>query len=156
MELLKTIPDPRGKRGKRHPLWLALFISLLGSLCSYWGYRPLAKFCKKHRKTVLNLLKLNPNHAILPSYSTFRRIFNSSTLKIGSTPSIFGPSVTPLNSLENSGPLMAKVFDVLLWEETLLTKTLPCWCRSTGRKQVLSRWNSCTTLKSTKLRLLNA
>ena len=75
IELLKTIPDPRGKRGKRHPLWLALFISLLGSLCGYWGYRPLAKFCKKHRKTFLNLLKLNPNQVILPSYSTFRRIF---------------------------------------------------------------------------------
>ena len=75
IELLKTIPDPRGKRGKRHPLWLALFISLLGSLCGYWGYRPLAKFCKKHRKTLLKLLNLDPNQVILPSYSTFRRIF---------------------------------------------------------------------------------
>ena len=46
IEQLKTIPDPRGKRGKRHPLWLLLFVSLLGSLCGYWEYRPLAKFCK--------------------------------------------------------------------------------------------------------------
>ena len=75
IEVLKTIPDPRGKRGKRHPLWLALFISLLGSLCGYWGYRPLEKFSKKHRQTLLKLLNLDPNWQILPSYSTFRRIF---------------------------------------------------------------------------------
>jgi predicted transposase YbfD/YdcC len=75
IEQLKTIPDPRGKRGRRHPLWLALFISLLGSLCGYWGYRPLAKFCKKHRKIFLKLLNLNPSQVLLPSYSTFRRIF---------------------------------------------------------------------------------
>ncbi|MGV0029395.1 ISAs1 family transposase [Phormidesmis priestleyi] len=75
IEQLKTIPDPRGKRGQRHPLWLALFIALLGSLCGYWGYRPLAKFCARHRQTFLTLLKLDPNKVELPSYSTFRRIF---------------------------------------------------------------------------------
>ena len=75
IEQLKTIPDPRGNRGKRHPLWLALFIALLGTLCGYRGYRPLAKFCKKHRKTFLKLLNLDPDQVILPSYSTFRRIF---------------------------------------------------------------------------------
>lgn len=62
IEQLKTIPDPRGKRGKCHPLWLLLFVSFLGSLCGYWGYRPLAKFCKKHRKTFLKLLTLDSVH----------------------------------------------------------------------------------------------
>jgi hypothetical protein len=27
IEQLKMIPDPRGKRGQRHPLWLVLFIA---------------------------------------------------------------------------------------------------------------------------------
>lgn len=75
IEQLKTILDPRGKRGKRHPLWLTLFVSLLGSLCGYGGYRPLAKFCVKHRQTILSLLKLDPQQVELPSYSTFRRVF---------------------------------------------------------------------------------
>lgn len=75
IEQLKTIPDPRDKRGQRHPLWLTLFVSLLGSLCGYWGYRPLAKFCVKHRHTFLRLLELDPDPVILPSYSTFRRLF---------------------------------------------------------------------------------
>lgn len=75
IEQLKTIPDPRGKNGQRHPLWLVLFIALLGSLCGYWGYRPLAQFCVKHRQTFLPLLALNPNRVGLPSYSTFRRVF---------------------------------------------------------------------------------
>jgi predicted transposase YbfD/YdcC len=75
IEQLKTIPDPRGQRGKRHPLWLTLFIALLGSLCGYQGYRPLAAFCAKHRQTFLSLLNLDPQTVELPSYSTFRRVF---------------------------------------------------------------------------------
>jgi predicted transposase YbfD/YdcC len=75
IEQLKLIPDPRGKQGQRHPLWLALFVALLGSLCGYRGYRPLAKFCAQHRQTFLTLLELDPEKVVLPSYSTFRRIF---------------------------------------------------------------------------------
>ena len=112
IEQLKTIPDPRGKRGKRHPLWLLLFVSLLGSLCGYWGYRPLAKFCKKHRKTFLKLLTLDSVQVILPSYSTFRRIFQLVNAQDWVNAFNVWQSVTRLNSLENSGQLMEKVFDV--------------------------------------------
>lgn len=75
IEQLKAILAPRGNRGKRHPLWLTLFVSWLGSLCGYQGYRPLAKFCTKHHQTILNLLELDPTQVVLPSYSTFRRVF---------------------------------------------------------------------------------
>lgn len=74
---LKTIQDPRGKRGKRYPLWFILFVSLLGSLCGYWGYRPLEKFCQKHHQTFSELLALDPETAVMPSYSTFRRVFQT-------------------------------------------------------------------------------
>lgn len=72
---LKTIQDPRSQRGQRHPLWLILFLALLGSLCGYGGYRPLEKFCQKHHQTVCTLLALDPATTLLPSYSTFRRMF---------------------------------------------------------------------------------
>jgi hypothetical protein len=75
IDQLKTIADPRSPRGKRHPLWLVLFLALLGSLCGYWGYRPLEKFCQKHYQTICELLALDPNTTLLPSYSTFRRMF---------------------------------------------------------------------------------
>lgn len=75
IEQLKTIPDPRGAHGKRHPLWQVLFVSLWGSLCGYWGYRPLAQFCQKHHRTLCQLLGLDPDKTMLPSYSTFRRVF---------------------------------------------------------------------------------
>lgn len=74
IEQLKTIKDPRGQQGKRHPLWQVLFVSLWGSLCGYWGYRPLAKFCQKHHDQPCQLLELDPK-PILPSYSTFGRGF---------------------------------------------------------------------------------
>jgi len=72
---LKTIPDPRGKRGQRHPLWLVLFLALLGSLCGYWGYRPLEAFAHTHHATICQLLGLDATTTALPSYSTFRRVF---------------------------------------------------------------------------------
>jgi hypothetical protein len=72
---LKTIPGPRGQRGKRYPLWLLMFLALLGSLCGYWGYRPLAKFCSKHQPALAQLLEWDSQTPLLPSYSTFRRLF---------------------------------------------------------------------------------
>lgn len=72
---LKTISDPRSPKGRRHPLWLVLFLSLLGSLCGYRGYRPLADFAKEHHSTWCELLDLKPQTTTAPSYSTFRQIF---------------------------------------------------------------------------------
>jgi len=56
-----------------HSGWRYLFRSWEASVG--WGYRPLAKFSKKHRQTLVKLLNLDPHWQILPSYSTFRRIF---------------------------------------------------------------------------------
>lgn len=73
---LKAIPDPRCHRGQRHALWLILLLSLLGSLCGYWGYRPLAAFSRKHHTEWCALLDL-PDQTPVPSYSTFRRVFQT-------------------------------------------------------------------------------
>lgn len=72
---LKTIKDPRKPRGQRHALWFVMFLALLGSLCGYYGYRPLAKFVQKHHELICPLLKLEPTSKLMPSSSTFRRIF---------------------------------------------------------------------------------
>jgi predicted transposase YbfD/YdcC len=74
IEQLKTIPDPRDSNGQRHPLWWVLFLSLTGSLCGYWGYRPLAQFARTHHASLCALVGL-PLTTRCPSYSTFRRIF---------------------------------------------------------------------------------
>ncbi|BAU12557.1 putative transposase [Leptolyngbya sp. NIES-3755] len=76
IEQLKQIHDPRCQRGQRHALWLILFLSLLGSLCGYWGYRPLAAFSHKHHAEWCALLDLSDTTPV-PSYSTFRRVFQS-------------------------------------------------------------------------------
>jgi predicted transposase YbfD/YdcC len=71
---LKQISDPRHLRGRRHELWVILFLSLLGFLCGYPGYRPLASFCRNHEPSLRLLLALSDDQP-LPSYSTFRRHF---------------------------------------------------------------------------------
>jgi predicted transposase YbfD/YdcC len=74
IDQLKQIPDPRHSRGQRHPLWMILLLSLLGFLCGYGGYRPLADFCEQHQVSLRPLLGL-PDAQPMPSYSTFRRSF---------------------------------------------------------------------------------
>jgi predicted transposase YbfD/YdcC len=73
IEQLKQIPDHRKSKGKRHPLWLVMCLTLLGVLCNYHGYRPLADFCEKHWQTLQTMLEL-PSDSRIPSYSTFRRV----------------------------------------------------------------------------------
>ena len=75
IDLLKTISDPRSRKGRRHPLWLVLFLSLLGCLCGYRGYRPLADFAEEPHSTWCELLNLDIQTTSAPSYSTFRQIF---------------------------------------------------------------------------------
>jgi DDE_Tnp_1-associated len=72
---LKQIPDYRKSRGKRHDLWLVMFVVLLGSLCGYRGYRPLADFSQQHWQTLCELVGL-PSTTRIPSYSTYRRVLH--------------------------------------------------------------------------------
>ena len=53
---LKQISDPRHLRGRRHKLWVIFFLCLLGFLCGYPGYRPLASFCRNHEPSLRLLL----------------------------------------------------------------------------------------------------
>ena len=73
IEQLKQIPDHRDIKGKKYSLWVILFMSLMGSLCGYIGYRPLADFAALHQEQLEELLELPPAPST-PSYSTFRRI----------------------------------------------------------------------------------
>ncbi|MBE9012725.1 transposase family protein [Pseudanabaenaceae cyanobacterium LEGE 13415] len=74
IDQLKQIPDPRHCKGRKHPLWMILMLSVLGFLCGYRGYRPLADFCIQHQTELRAVLAL-PESQALPSYSTFRRTF---------------------------------------------------------------------------------
>lgn len=86
IEQLKQIPDHRHAKGKKYSLWVILFMSLMGSLCGYIGYRPLADFASLHQEQLEELLELPPAPST-PSYSTFRRILH------------FSRTTTPSNSV---------------------------------------------------------
>lgn len=73
IDALKQIPDYRKNKGKRHELWLVMILILLGTLCGYRGYRPLADFAQQHWSALCELLDL-PSQTRIPSYSTFRRV----------------------------------------------------------------------------------
>ena len=75
IERLKKITDYRKSKGRRHALWLVLALVLLGSLCGYRGYRPLADFSQLHWANLCELLEL-PRETRIPSYSTFRRVLH--------------------------------------------------------------------------------
>jgi hypothetical protein len=43
------IPDRRDPHGCRHPLWLVLFIIIMGMMSGYWGYRQLGRIVKQQQ-----------------------------------------------------------------------------------------------------------
>lgn len=104
---LKQIPDLRGARGKRYPLWQLLFLALLGSLCGYVGYRPLSNFCSENQVELDAVLAL-PEGAPAPSYSTFRRLFMA---------------------VEHTG--LAKIFDA--WCHAFMRPTPEMWIGGDGK-----------------------
>lgn len=73
VELLQTVPEFRHLRGKRHQLWFILLMMIVGAMCGYWGYRPLAEFTQLYGAQVCQHLECALPQR-LPSYSTFRRI----------------------------------------------------------------------------------
>ena len=75
IDYLKRIPDEREAGGRRHPLWLILLIMILGIMSGYWGYRGLGRFVERHRRQLIETLKIP--QARVPSYSTIRRVMMS-------------------------------------------------------------------------------
>lgn len=75
IDKLKAIPDYRKAKGRRHELWLLLALILLGTMCGYRGYRPLAEFCQTHWSTICQKLGLGCETR-MPSYSTLRRVLH--------------------------------------------------------------------------------
>ena len=110
LEQLQQVPDYRHIRGRRHELWLVLFVILLGAMTGYWGYRPLEDFTKIHKQSLIELLNLNETIKF-PSYSTFRRVlktvdFQPLTDLFNNWASVFVPPMPH----EESGHSMAKAF----------------------------------------------
>jgi hypothetical protein len=117
IEHLKLIPDYRKSKGKRHDLWLVMMLVLLGTLCGYRGYRPLADFSQQHWQHLCELLELDPETRI-PSYSTFRRVLQRVD---------FEPMVVLFNR----------------WSQMFLQLTEPTWVAGDGKsiKSTLHDYN---------------
>jgi predicted transposase YbfD/YdcC len=73
IEQLKQIPDPRSGHGKRYPLWWLLWIMLVGNLCGYRGYRPLADFCAVYWEPLAQWSGTAGQYGC-PCFSTLRRL----------------------------------------------------------------------------------
>ncbi len=48
LSFLSKVPDPRCKKGSRHPLPSLLAMIVIGNLSGYYGYRELARFMQRH------------------------------------------------------------------------------------------------------------
>ena len=74
-ELLREVPDNRGKKGRDFPLAEVLFMVILGAACGYTSYRKLENFieCKWDIfKKYLELKRSKP-----PKYAGLRKIILS-------------------------------------------------------------------------------
>jgi len=72
VDYLKEIPDPRKPQGSTQDFWKLLLIITMGIMSGYHGYRGLGRFVERHRRSLIQQLKLKDGKA--PSYSTMRRV----------------------------------------------------------------------------------
>jgi len=66
------LPDPRGRRGRRHQLSELVIIALLAVICCTDNWQEVAQFARAKRKGLKKFLKMP--HGV-PSHDTFGRVF---------------------------------------------------------------------------------
>lgn len=72
LNILDTIPDPRNKSGRRHPVSTVLIISIGAVISQIYSIRGIEAYIKRHRKELLAILP--PCKHGLPSFSSLRRV----------------------------------------------------------------------------------
>jgi hypothetical protein len=75
LTLLETVPDFRHLRGLRHDLWFVLLLMITGTMCGYWGSRPLATFAQEYGGELCQQLGV-PVPVRMPSYSSASQLCN--------------------------------------------------------------------------------
>ena len=74
IEALSEVEDPRRAQGLRVDLEQIFYMSVIGYLCGYCGYRELKKFCDSEAELFIEVLSLR--HGI-PSHVTFWEVLRS-------------------------------------------------------------------------------
>jgi DDE_Tnp_1-associated len=74
IDTLAQIPDFRVPKGRRHPLWFVLLLTLMGTMSGYYGYRAIGAFVKRHRQALVLAFDIPKDR--VPSYSTIRRVMS--------------------------------------------------------------------------------
>ena len=71
LSFLSKVPDPRRKKGSRHPLPSLLAMIVIGNLSGYYGYRELARFMERHAWEFVRLFGFK--HGV-PGHVTIREV----------------------------------------------------------------------------------
>jgi hypothetical protein len=71
LSFLSKVPDPRRKKGSRHPLPSLLAMIVIGNLSGYYGYRELARFMMRHAWEFVRLFGFE--HGV-PGHVTIREV----------------------------------------------------------------------------------
>src|SRR4051812_1036670 len=73
LELLEAVQDPRGARGKRHPLPALLGLAVVGMLAGMTSYEAIVDYGKKRGGEFLRLLGFTRRHGLCKA--TYSRVF---------------------------------------------------------------------------------
>jgi hypothetical protein len=73
LSFLSKVPDPRRKKGSRHPLPSLLAMVVIGNLSGYYGYRELARFMERHAWEFVGLFGFQ--HGV-PGHVTIREVLS--------------------------------------------------------------------------------
>lgn len=74
IELFQEVEDPRISSGRRHSIELVLTLGTMSIMSGQVSFRSMGDFVNRHKKEIQKYFQ--PGRDSLPSYSTFRRVFN--------------------------------------------------------------------------------
>jgi len=70
---IKSLKDPRSKKGKRHELYVVVIIAIMAIMNEYLSFRAFEDYAEHNKNDFYKIFKLNKKR--LPKRDTFRRVF---------------------------------------------------------------------------------
>lgn len=103
MDVLAEIPDPRHKRGIRHPLKAVLSLACVAMLCGYKSYSAMAEWGENYGEEMIKALGFT--RATVPCAATFCLIFRRLDRKaVEATLAGWAAEVLATTAPEHQGP----------------------------------------------------
>ena len=155
MELLEGVHDPRGARGKRHPLPALLALAVVALLAGMTSYEAFVDYGKERGGGFLRLLGFTRRRGLCKA--TYSRVFRRSTSRTSRRVSVSGFKDSSVRRMPRTSPATARPHVAVVmarrpgftWSPLMPRMSKPSWPNSgwmprpTNTRPQWSCWGCC-------------